>query len=702
MHDKQQKSVEIGSNSELFSWRLEAITSSQLTARNLDTYADDALNRLVELVQDAVTAEIGDDIPVDRERESAALAAVGLDPETVEKTLDHIADVAYSTKRLDALLLRKTELVPTVLVAPDPRLRRDITPGDGNLELPKEAIPKLKTLLLLLETEFDVDLDDDEAFPKIIAGPVSPNMMRSTSYRLVQVPSLERTVLVCDEVGNTTFVFDQSACSAQGIAPTDLYELNKTDLKELIAESPQLGAAINYSQHYVDRLAQALSNSIDAVHEETVEVKSVSPLKPKAENAPEGYLPVGHIAKQNGFGENTIKKAIAELGDELGDVGMYRSGTNTVTSYSPEQIDMILDHIGRFEKASKGYLSVNSIAKQYSFSGVTIKKAIAELGDELGDVGMYRSGTNTVTSYSPEQIDMILDHIGRFEKAPEGYLPVSYIATKHDFDVSTIQKAIAELGDELGDVGMYRFRKYTVPCYSPEQINMILNHIGRAEKAPEGYLPVGSIARRYDVNWNTVKKAIDVLGDELGDVHMYWYVNLTVPCYSPEQIKMILDHLGPREHCEKAPDGYLAVTVIAKQYGANWLTVKKAIVELGAELGDVRRYQFVKNIAAGYSPEQINMILNHIGRAEKAPEDYLSVSSIATQCGTNTWTIKKAIHELGDELGDVDRYRFGAHTVPGYSPEQIAKIVEHVEMKRRIRAQKLGAKATSNQLEDPS
>ena len=79
--------------------------------------------------------------------------------------------------------------------------------GSGTGMEKKGKRPKLKNLLVMLKSEFDIDPDDSEAV-SIVWGSVDPNMMREEPYCQVTVPELDKVILVCDEYENVTFVFN--------------------------------------------------------------------------------------------------------------------------------------------------------------------------------------------------------------------------------------------------------------------------------------------------------------------------------------------------------------------------------------------------------------------------------------------------------------------------------------------------------------
>ena len=97
-------------------------------------------------------------------------------------------------------------------------------PQEGKGETPfeqKETIERTKILINFLHEN---GIQSQQY--AILKGKNKPNMMRKESYALVIIPSLESMILVCDEVGNTTFVVRDLPTN-----PEEYYELTKDELK---------------------------------------------------------------------------------------------------------------------------------------------------------------------------------------------------------------------------------------------------------------------------------------------------------------------------------------------------------------------------------------------------------------------------------------------------------------------------------------
>lgn len=179
-----------------FQASIDAITSRRLTPENLNQYADEALNDLVGVVDEAVQAYMRQptiNAPNHKEEERAAFAYYGMEANVVEATLDHIAHVADQIQGLDNLIAANTVHSPNVIIPPDNQ-RVEIASGDGSFQ-EKQTIPRTKTLAFILENQFDIDLRDPEQFT-LTTGALGDNMMRGLSYNLVETPALNRAVFV--------------------------------------------------------------------------------------------------------------------------------------------------------------------------------------------------------------------------------------------------------------------------------------------------------------------------------------------------------------------------------------------------------------------------------------------------------------------------------------------------------------------------
>ena len=388
--------------------KMDGILSRTLTPDIIDTYADVALDDLIDVVDEAISvydSELPNIFDSIKEKEDAALKLAGLG--SVGELLDHIAEKADEIRRLDSVINRAT-VINQVIVPTDPGNK--IVEGDETL-VAKKSIKRTKTLLFILSNDFEIDVHDPEQLI-ITTGVLTDRMMRKQSYFMVEVPKLKRTIFICDEEDNVTYVFNSFVLEEHGISPDDLLRLMKPDLNYLIQNEHLLGKRLNYSNKFVSNMITALNNPQNYKGEEKETQDAGQYLRPKA---PDGILSINVMAKKFGLSHRTIAKAIDELGDDLGETPVYRFGARITKGFNPtqqEQIRNLLESNGVFsEEAPDGVLSIKGIAQNLGVDHYTVAKTIDELGDDLGETPVYRFGQRITKGFNPTQQEQIRQHL---------------------------------------------------------------------------------------------------------------------------------------------------------------------------------------------------------------------------------------------------------------------------------------------------
>jgi DNA-binding MarR family transcriptional regulator len=322
-----------------------------------------------------------------------------------------------------------------------------------------------------------------------------------------------------------------------------------------------------------------------------------------------------------------LNKAIAELGDSLGDVGTYRADNGNTAYYSPAQQELIKLKLNEMDvfapQAPEGYLSISGIAKAIGVDFSTVSSAIEGLGDGLGEVDRFKFKTVRALGYSPSQQESILRQLEEkgliVDIAPEGVLTINGIADSLGFGSSRIiTRAIDELGDAIGEQKKYRFgtRKQLAIGYNAEQQQLIANYLqdkGLLEIAPDGYLNRIGLSRELGVTSTQIKIVIDSMGDDLGETRRFRSAPRSIAYYSPHQQELIRDALDKAGYLNNdPPEGYLPVNAISNNLGRSQSVVDRVVKVLGEELGEVRSYKFKTLVTKGYSPEQQEMIANYL------------------------------------------------------------------------------------------
>ena len=385
---------------ERYSKQLEDILSTPLVPENFNTYADDAFESVAKMVEDMTRKYPGESLPLPRGKAEDHTA--GYYSMDLYDILDSLQSKVDETNHIKQFVKHLSE-EDTVYVPPQ-TIQPTIQTGNGEFSK-KETSPKLETILFLLQEKYELDINNSEEI-KITKGTVTKDMMRKEPYYLVELPSLNRSILVCNEIGNITYVMDSELLEEQAIEAELLVDLDKSQINELINTNHGLGVRITHTAKYLPKIELALESITDfstkteggIESDDTIQEESL--LKASADKAPEGYMSVKKTANELGISFHTVKKIITELGLER---EKYKFGTNVTNGYSPEDRARIRDtaeSMGLFApEAPEGYMSVNQIAKELGIGFYTVKEIITELGLEREK---YRFGHNVTNGYSPE------------------------------------------------------------------------------------------------------------------------------------------------------------------------------------------------------------------------------------------------------------------------------------------------------------
>ena len=534
---------------------LESILDSRLTVDNIDNYTESALSELISL-SNVVTSYFMKEKGIDPlqftggEIEDMAFEYYNL--QSITTILERVYEISHGLSSIDGIIARIPE--SNIVIVPPDELDTPISPGTGTFA-EKEESSRLKTVLFVLR-ELGIDLSE----VTILKGKVDPNMVRKHPYYEVRVASLNRRLLVCDEVGNATFVLDDTLLEKAGIKDENLLTLTKEGLKRLIESRLGLGRVIIYSEDYVQDIIASLRDSLSAPIRHIPGADKY--FYPKA---PEGILSVKGMYKEFGVSDSAISGVIEELGEELGEVGRYRFGPKLAYGYTPAQQGMISEKLrekGLFtESAPEGILSVKGMYKEFGVSNSTIPGVIKELGEKLGEVGRYRFGSRLASGYNSAQQGMISEKLrekGLFtESAPEGILSIQGMCKEFGVSGMTISGVIKELGEELGEVGRYRFgpKPNLAFGYNSAQQGMISEKLRAkglfAESVPEGILSVKGMYKEFGVSGRTISGVIKELGEGLGEVGRYRFGPKLAYGYNSAQQGMISEKLREKGYSIK-------------------------------------------------------------------------------------------------------------------------------------------------------
>jgi hypothetical protein len=246
---------------ETYKQKLNSILYKNLTVDNIDTFADESLKNLTSLVEEIIqeyktneTLELNKNLSP-REQEDDAFNKLGLTG--IQETLDIIIEVKDKIDKLKEYINGSKKTTDETLIPPETGIA-SISIGSGEGVKEKKLIPRLLTLLYIIETDFDILKEDIT----ITEGTTNPNIVRKNPYIRVEIPDIERTVYICDEEGNASYVFDTEKLDEEGISLENIDISNKSEINNLLSEHPGIGARIVQSKNWRTNISELLRQPI--------------------------------------------------------------------------------------------------------------------------------------------------------------------------------------------------------------------------------------------------------------------------------------------------------------------------------------------------------------------------------------------------------------------------------------------------------
>lgn len=428
-------SSELGAQKETFKNRLSEAIDRPLTLENTDTYVDDALGAVIKLVDDVVAKydaqpgaewqQLGESNG--KEHEDAALEYFGL--EDVEGILRHLEDKASQFAVIGQVIAQANE-ASDVFVPPDSTPVPQAT-GSGTGMEKKGKQPKLENLLFVLMNDFGIDPDDPEAV-SIVRGSVNTNMMREEPYYQVTVPGIDKVILVCQEYGNATFVFNgewvreqvNSNRSSENEPERPLTDYTKEELGKLIYDNPEQGARIPTKKNFTANLVNALKGGFSQQKlDKPVDTRYLRSSRSSKDlpPVPDGYVTTKDMAKELGLKDGTMISRLARELAKKGKItmGVYRSEENRrIFAFTREDAQTIVDEKRRRTRSiPEGFVGVRDIMDKTGAAKHIVRSTAEKLG-LLDKVGLP-------IIFSPSEAEEICAAIENRQPIPEGYVPVT-------------------------------------------------------------------------------------------------------------------------------------------------------------------------------------------------------------------------------------------------------------------------------------
>ena len=710
--------------------RYTSVISTPLTVDTIDTYAQTALADLIDLSEE-VTAEFRKTpdghthFESNKELEDRAYAHFGL-PDITE-SLDYIDSVDQDIRGLDKVIGR-VQAKDKIILPPD-AMANPIVPGNGEGIKKPNLLPRLKTLLFILERDYDIDLDDPERL-QIELGVTTEDMIRGESYYAVSIPELNRTVLVCDEEDNATFIIDTEILQGLELTSEQLLGMTKSEINELLERHEGIGKKmiqsklwVKHMRAYLEQIKAQPLESNDESHDESYLMKFGSAF---SENPDKTLYSLNELCSSKNeegvlpWSYTTLKNVAKDLGIEGWRASFsHKNGIG----YDAWQVNQMRDELIRRNlldrKPEDMVYSINEIASTVDRQGffpvsyLTISSIAKQLGIEGEQVNF-----NTVTGggrgvgYDAWQINQIRDELYRrnlIERKPidrvysgldiatspdkEGILPVNYntilrITRQLGIKGQHVNFSMgAGIGFDAWQINQIRDELYRRNLIErpPEEMIYSANELG-STKEKEGVLPVVT---------STIYRAARALGIEGVRVNFGGGSGIG---YDAWQVNQIRDELIRRNLIERKPED--------RVYSARDLETTKdkegifplsnsAIGRIAQQIGiEGEKVKFGSGsgpVGIGYDAWQVNQIRDELIRRnliERKPEDRVysarDLTSNPESTGifnVNQGTIMKVAKQIGIEG---EKVNFSSGSGIGYDAWQVNQIRDELYRRNLI------------------
>lgn len=471
----QKRTVEEGSYGQEYS----EIINSSITPYNILTFHDDVLSRLIKIVGrivDKYKKNHPEAILSGKELEDGALKEEGL--QDIHSVLESISKRKIDLNNIEEIIKSRIANASEVFVPPG---EGGIIPGPGESFKGKELIPRLTTLMYLLENDLSVDLNN-ESEVQIVEGLVSDDMMRKHPYFRVSITEFDRVVYICEEEDNATFVFDKKELDSISVQVEELDVTNKATFNELIEIHPNIGVRIIQSKLWRANILKALANDFDQKQKSDFEPKEIIPKKKDGWESKQSLLSVCSASPK------TIENFAEQFRlDHPEWFERQKNKAAIAVQYHPDLVHKIIEHFAAVTLRKDGWESSNSLFRKINTSTPPVIKKYAEQfrlkHPEWFERQKHPRGALT-DYYHPALVAKIIEHYTSVSLRKSGWESASSLRQTKVADYSTIKKYAEQFRSEYPE--WFEVQRIAsgvlVEQYHPVLVEKIIEHFRKENK----------------------------------------------------------------------------------------------------------------------------------------------------------------------------------------------------------------------------
>ncbi len=392
---------------------------------------------------------------------------------------------------------------------------------------------RLQQLLLFLH-ENEIFADDII----IVSGKVHEKQIRHMPYTLVEIPKLNKQVLVCDEVGEATFII-------KGILPRNLFFLLSKE--RLQSEySDRVARVLYFTKKQWEKALEknlfmdGIGVKIDVRSQEEIRQYILKDKTPEEWGAMNSDQRKAYKVGRRGL-VSIYRIMLGERGKPVGRIDHHKKLGSAIFGEHP-----IFKNI---QEAPKGWMNKTAAARLLGLHKVTAKRMIEKYRKNHPEwFGEYQATGRARTGeyISPELIRQLQEDIDNWvDEAPEGWMTVASLAKALKVSHNYVEKLIEIYGKTKPECFAKYLNGIRRPCVhmSPELVKIVSDKIlSRPDYAPDGWYTNGGLAYILGVDGGTVHKIVEPYRHEQPD----WFKNfLEKNCkesvfYAPDLVEIVI------------------------------------------------------------------------------------------------------------------------------------------------------------------
>jgi len=473
------------------------ILSLTIQPDTIQTFYNNAINQLVA-VNEKLVALYKKENPHDMQEgaslEDAAAAYFHVTP--INQVLDAISLRRRDMDALEARIQEVLGLSPEVFVPPQVDEKYRVTPGSGKGLEEKKLIPRLMTLVYILEHDLGLHIGKDDDVDKdaqvvLVRGEVVDSMMRTVPYYRVSVGPYNRTIYICDGEGNAGFVFVTDRIQEVFPSIEDLDRASKKEYKDMIEAHPGIGMVVRYGANWRERMLEAITSDFEMLSETELSKQKI--VRPRSDFESKKVIP----KKKEGWESanslqvicKTSKKTIKDYtnqfeNEHLDWFEIQKASGNDAMHYHPDLVAEIIEHFTDVPQKREGWECASSLSMLKIADYESIKKyAETFRSQHLDWFEDQEVGSKTAEHYHPDFVAKIIEHFSSIQVKREGWESANGLENLVKPDPKSIKKYAETFhGAHPQWSQKQRIAGSEVICYHPDLIAKIIEHFTTRKK----------------------------------------------------------------------------------------------------------------------------------------------------------------------------------------------------------------------------